>query len=196
MLYTQIEEAANRDGLTQLYNRGFFDKSLSDNFRRAQRYTRPLSLLFLDIDHFKLFNDTHGHQAGDAVLRKVASRMTDNMRQGIDIVARYGGEEMVLVAPETPDDGIVIVSERIREDVERTSVPFVVDSGERKDLSVTVSIGTTTFLPGEDSFANERAVVHAADAALYEAKRTGRNRCVHYSADDLARLRAASAKGE
>jgi len=194
ILYSQIEEAANRDGLTQLYNRGFFDKSLNENFRRAMRYGRPLSLLFLDIDHFKQFNDMHGHQAGDAVLRRVAARFAANMRKGIDIAARYGGEEMVLVAPETPDEGIRVVAERVRQDIEHTTVLFRTET-EEKRLSVTVSIGTATFLPGENDYPNERVLVEAADEAVYEAKRTGRNRCVHFTAVDLERMRVVSAKG-
>jgi|GEM_PF-1184810 len=180
ILYMQIEEAANKDGLTQLYNRGFFDKSLNENYRRALRYGRPLSLLFLDIDHFKQFNDIHGHQAGDTVLRTVAARLSANMRKGIDIVARYGGEEMVLIAPETPAEGIKIVAERIRQDIEALKVRFRTDT-EEKLLSVTVSIGTATFTPGTNNFSSERAFIEAADTAVYEAKRTGRNRCVHYN---------------
>ena len=188
MLYKQIEEAANRDGLTQLYNRGYFDRALQQNFRRAVRYGRPLSLLFLDIDHFKQFNDLHGHQAGDAVLRQVARRLSDNMRQGIDIVARYGGEELVLLAPETPPDGIQVVAERIRSDIESTTVPFRTES-EEKLLSVTVSIGTTSFVQGESAFSNERSLGEAADEAMYESKRSGRNRCTHYTAQDLENRR-------
>lgn len=180
ILYQKIEEAANKDGLTQLYNRGFYDKSLSENLRRAVRYGRPVSLMILDIDHFKQFNDIHGHQAGDAVLRTVAARLMANMRQGIDIVARYGGEELVLIAPETPPDGIKIVAERVRTDIEQMRVRHRTES-EEKLLSCTVSIGTATYMPGADQFPSERAFFEATDAALYEAKRSGRNRCVHYS---------------
>ena len=180
ILYQQIEEAANRDGLTQLYNRGFFDKSLAENFRRAVRYGRPISLMFLDIDHFKQFNDIHGHQAGDAVLRTVAGRLSANMRMGIDIVARYGGEELMLIAPETPPEGIKILAERLRVDIEQMRVRFRSEN-EEKLLSCTVSIGTATFVPGIAPFSSERAFIEAADAALYEAKHTGRNRCAHYS---------------
>lgn len=180
ILYRQIEETANRDGLTQLYNRGFFDKSFSENFRRAQRYGRPLSLMMLDIDHFKQFNDIHGHQAGDAVLRGVAGRLSANMRKGIDIVARYGGEELVLIAPETPAEGIKILSERLRGDIEQMRTRFRSED-EEKVLSCTVSIGTATFLPERAPFPNERALFEAADNAMYEAKRSGRNRCAHYS---------------
>lgn len=179
ILYRQIEETANRDGLTQLYNRGFFDKSLAENFRRAARYGRPLSLLFLDIDHFKQFNDIHGHQAGDAVLRAVATRLSANMRIGIDIVARYGGEEMVLIAPETPPEGIRVLAERVRGDIEQLRVRFRTEN-EEKLLSCTVSIGAATFIPGVEQFPNERSFIEAADSAVYRAKHSGRNRCVHH----------------
>ncbi len=194
ILYSQIEEAANRDGLTQLYNRSFFDRSLSSEFRKAKRYDRPLLLIFMDIDHFKQFNDIHGHQAGDAVLRKVASRLSANIRPGVDMVARYGGEEMVLIAPETGVEGIKIVAERIREDIEQTTVVHETDS-EKKVLSVTVSIGIVTHLPDEDSYPNERVFTEAADAAMYDAKRSGRNRVVHYLPTDFARSQVAETKG-
>jgi len=179
-LYEQVEETANRDGLTQLYNRAFFDKNLGENFRRAARYGRPLSLLFLDIDHFKQLNDTYGHQAGDMVLRRVAARLLDNSRKGIDVAARYGGEEMVLIGPETPADGIKIVAERIRQDIEAMRVKFRNESGE-KTLSVTVSIGTATYLPGVSDYPSERALTEAADSAMYQAKHSGRNRCSHHN---------------
>ncbi len=194
MLYSQIEETANRDGLTQLYNRGYFDRSINENFRRSKRYGRPLSLLFLDIDNFKRFNDVHGHQAGDTVLRRVALRLSDNMRQGIDIVARYGGEEMVLIAPETGPDGIMILAERIRFDIEQMRVPIESDT-EKKELSVTVSIGTSTLQPGTHDFLNERALIEAADMALYEAKHRGRNRCMHFTPSDVEQARAVESKG-
>lgn len=194
MLYSQIEETANRDGLTQLYNRGFFDRSINENFRRSKRYGRPLSLLFLDIDHFKRFNDAHGHQAGDTVLRRVATKLSDNMRQGIDIVARYGGEEMVLIAPETGADGIMILAERIRFEIEQMLVPITEDS-QTKQLSVTVSVGTATLLPGVHEFENERALIEAADLALYEAKHRGRNRCMHFTPTDVERTRDLKLKG-
>jgi diguanylate cyclase (GGDEF)-like protein len=194
MLYSQIEEAANRDGLTQLYNRSFFDRSLNENFKRAKRYGRPLSLLFMDIDHFKNFNDTHGHQAGDTVLKKVASRLLANMRQGIDIVARYGGEEMVLIAPETPPEGVMFVAERIRDDIEATTVIAETET-EKKVLSVTVSIGTVTYEPESDAFKSERALIEAADEAMYQSKDDGRNRCTHYAAPVVEQAIEAEGKG-
>ncbi len=195
ILYSKIEEAANHDGLTQLYNRSFFDRSLHENFRRSKRYGRPLSLLFMDIDHFKQFNDVHGHQIGDAVLQKVAKRLSANMRQDIDIVARFGGEEMVLIAPETARDGIEIVSDRLRRDIEATKVVFYTES-EKKVLSVTVSIGTATFNPETvPAFESERELIEAADEAMYHAKRNGRNRCMHLDAPDLERIRAAEKEG-
>ncbi len=178
ILYGQIQEAANRDGLTGLYNRAFYEVQMSENFRRSQRYGRPLSLLVLDIDHFKLFNDEHGHQVGDAVLKHVANLLREQMRVGLDIVARYGGEEMVMIAPETPAEGMKIVAERVRESIEQS--PYDYNTGtEVNPLSVTVSIGTSTFTPDESEHPNERALFRTADEAMYEAKKQGRNRTVH-----------------
>ncbi len=114
------------------------------------------------------------------VLRRVAARLIDNSRKGIDVAARYGGEEMVLIGPETPADGIKIVAERIRQDIEAMRVKFRNETGE-KTLSVTVSIGTATYLPGVSDYPNERALTEAADSAMYEAKHSGRNRCRHHN---------------
>ena len=156
-LYEHAERLATTDGLTGLLNRRTFNSELEKRVREAQRYRRPLSLLLLDIDHFKKVNDTHGHPAGDAVLRGVAQVAAKQARE-TDIVARYGGEEMALILPETDAEGAARIAERIRQ---------AVAASKHEGLQVTVSIGVAT---GFDD------LVEHADKALYRAKQSGRNR--------------------
>ena len=164
MLY----ELATHDGLTGLYNHNTFDTLLADELARAQRFQRPLSLLLLDIDHFKRVNDTHGHQAGDAVLRGLSELLRREAR-AIDRVCRYGGEEITVILPETDPDAAANIAERMRAAVE--AQPFDVDAGA--PLHITISIGVASWpMPGDDA----GTLVAAADAALYDAKRSGRNR--------------------
>ncbi|TMA14295.1 MAG: diguanylate cyclase [Deltaproteobacteria bacterium] len=166
-LYAQAERLATTDGLTALLNRRTFNAQLHARLREAERYQRPLSLLLLDIDHFKQVNDGYGHPAGDAVLRSVASLLTRQARE-TDIVARYGGEEMALILPETDARGALAIAERIRKAVGGAHHPT--DQGT---LKVTVSAGLSTWSGGADG-AEELLV--AADKALYRAKQAGRNR--------------------
>lgn len=166
-LYEQAERLATTDGLTGLLNRRTFSAQIQGRLREAQRYSRPLSLLLLDIDHFKKVNDTHGHPAGDAVLRGVASVAQKQARE-TDIVARYGGEEMALILPETDARGAHAIAERLRKAVGAAGYPT-----ERGNLHVTVSVGVATW-PGSGEAAE--ALLEAADRALYRAKQAGRNR--------------------
>ena len=163
-LYEEAERLATTDGLTGLLNRRTFNSVLEQRLREAQRYNRPLSLLLLDIDHFKKVNDTHGHPAGDAVLRGVAQVAQKSARE-TDLVARYGGEELALILPETDARGAMAIAERLRRLVEASRHPT-----EQGALSVTVSIGAAT------SAASAEALLEAADKALYRAKQSGRNR--------------------
>jgi diguanylate cyclase (GGDEF)-like protein len=165
-LYEQAERLATTDGLTGLLNRRTFNSQLQGRLREAQRYNHALSLLLLDIDHFKKVNDTHGHPAGDAVLRGVAGLAQGQARE-TDIVARYGGEEMALILPETDAKGALAIAERIRKAVAAAS-----HATERGSLQVTVSVGLATW-PGWDS---PDDLLEAADKALYRAKQAGRNR--------------------
>jgi diguanylate cyclase (GGDEF)-like protein len=167
-LYEQAERLATTDGLTGLLNRRTFNAQLQGRLREAQRYNRPLSLLLLDVDHFKRVNDTFGHPAGDAVLKGIAAVAQKQARE-TDIVARYGGEEMALILPETDAAGAHAIAERIRKAVGATSHPT-----EQGAIQVTVSIGLATSpCPGD-----AEAVLEAADKALYRAKQGGRNRVV------------------
>jgi two-component system cell cycle response regulator len=164
-------EMAVMDQLTGLHNRRFMDNRLSAMFDESALRARALSLLVLDIDHFKAVNDSWGHDVGDEVLREFADRVRACTR-GIDLVARMGGEEVVVVLPDTASDAAYRVAERIRERVEST--PFVVQKGAR-EIRITVSVGVSNRRPGDISSAD---MMKRADAALYRAKADGRNRVI------------------
>jgi diguanylate cyclase (GGDEF)-like protein len=167
-----VHEAALRDRLTGVYNRGVFDDRLLSEMAFARRHKTSLSVLLFDVDHFKGFNDTHGHLVGDAVLVAVGKSLQDTVRTE-DVVARYGGEEFVVIARSTDSERAKILGERIRRAVEKTVVP-----AGGKNLSVTASIGVSTLVESGD-YASPKALVEAADRALYAAKRSGRNRVLH-----------------
>ena len=167
----QTIEMAVTDGLTGLHNRRYLDSHLATLFERAASRGRSLSLMITDIDRFKPINDTYGHAAGDEVLRDFARRLRKNVR-GIDLACRFGGEEFVVVMPDTEPHVAEKVAERIRHEIE--SQPFAIGGGTQS-LQVTVSIGVASMIPGKDSV---DTLVKRADAALYEAKNNGRNRVV------------------
>jgi len=159
---------ASTDALTGLSNRRHLEEYLGEQFRISTRYGTPLSVLMIDIDHFKGVNDEHGHGVGDQVLREVALTLRETMREA-DLCARYGGEEFVVVAPATPADGAVDVAERIRAAIERR----IMFASAGQTLRVTVSVGVSSYRPGDQPSADW--LVKEADMALYEAKRAGRN---------------------
>jgi diguanylate cyclase (GGDEF)-like protein len=163
-----LEHEVQRDGLTGLYNRAFFDQAFSAKVTQAKRKGVPLSLILFDIDHFKNVNDTYGHQAGDKVLAGVANVLGGRMRP-TDITARYGGEEFILLLPETDAPGAAIVAERLR----RRLADAVHDIGNGSELRITASAGHATLQPG--STASPEALLANVDTALYAAKRGGRN---------------------
>jgi diguanylate cyclase (GGDEF)-like protein len=167
-LYEQAERLATTDGLTGLFNRRALDEHLSARFAEAVRYQRPLSFVLLDIDHFKKVNDNHGHPAGDAVLRGVAEVLAGQAR-ATDRAARYGGEEMALLLPETDLAGALVIAERARAAVERAS-----HDTESGALSVTASFGVSS-VPAA-GIGTPAQLLEAADQALYRAKQGGRNR--------------------
>lgn len=165
------EERANLDGLTGIYNHRYFQERLSMEIERADRYGRPLSVIMLDIDDFKVFNDTWGHQEGDKLLVLFAALCARCIRS-IDVLARYGGEEFVIILPETECKEALAVAERIRECTEsETPTAF------GKDRGVTMSAGVASF-PLHDR--TRHGLVLSADAALYYAKREGKNRSCIY----------------
>ncbi len=170
-----LERQALRDPLTGIYNRRFLLEALQKEVARCCRYAAPLGLLFVDVDHFKPLNDTHGHLAGDMVLRRIAETLEGVLR-GADILARYGGEEFV-VLPNNPDEaGIVRLAERLRLAVEQ-----LVTKVEGQSVRVTISIGSTLTVPTRNDLDLGPQLLAAADAAMYDAKELGRNRVVFRS---------------
>jgi two-component system cell cycle response regulator len=155
------------DGLTELANRRHFQDRLHEEFRRAQRYDDPLSLMLVDLDHFKAVNDTHGHQLGDEVLRAVAACLREAVRE-TDFVARYGGEEFAVILPKTHLGGALTVAERISAEVRRLRL------GVDRSLTVTASLGVSSY-PSRAVTTPEQ-LVRTTDQALYRAKSEGRNR--------------------
>ena len=170
----QLQIFANTDGLTKVYNRAFFDKSSEEELRRVQRTKVPLSLIILDIDFFKKINDTYGHPGGDACLRAMANTLTLKIQRVGDILARFGGEEFVILLPDCNLQNAVTMAETLRKDVEKIIVPF-----EGQSIQFTASFGVACGLP-EDTFTIVNLLA-SADKALYQAKGSGRN-CVISSA--------------
>lgn len=170
-LNRELEARAVTDSLTSLPNRRAFDEAFARELARVQRQQHPLSLLLLDIDHFKRFNDTHGHLAGDLVLKEVASTIRRSVREA-DYPARFGGEEFTVVLPFTDLGGATVAAERIRSAVERLDVQW-----QDQRLSVTISIGVATARAPIDGESAARTI-EEADGALYRAKDQGRNRVV------------------
>jgi diguanylate cyclase (GGDEF)-like protein/PAS domain S-box-containing protein len=170
---TALQRAAMADSLTGIANRRQFDACLEREWQRAIRHAKPLSLLVLDVDHFKLYNDLLGHAAGDQCLQAVASTLQAHASRATDLAARYGGEEFVLLLPDTPYGGAAKLAESIRADVERLRVP-----NPRSTTSdfVTISVGAATFVPTK--FDDMRSLFLAADRAMYDAKAAGRNQVV------------------
>jgi diguanylate cyclase (GGDEF)-like protein len=167
---SRLAQLAVTDGLTGLYNHRHFHERLALEVERSMRNGLPLSLLMIDVDNFKDYNDNHGHPAGDQVLRQLARLMTDGRRAN-DFVARYGGEEFCVVLVDTPKLTAAKVAERLRESVIEAPFEF---SSSQPNGSLTISIGVATF---PDDTSDSEAMVRSADAALYAAKHAGRN-CV------------------
>lgn len=166
----EIMQLAMTDSLTQVPNR----RALMERAEQAlaRRSGSPLALLMIDVDHFKLINDNHGHPAGDEVLRQVADRLSERLR-GYDLLGRYGGEEFCVVAPDTDAEGSLVLAESLRTTID--SAPFVT---ENQEISVSISIGIS--ICPVNVTRELKAVLAEADAALYTAKQTGRNKAVRF----------------
>ncbi|HHT9125319.1 MAG TPA: diguanylate cyclase [Candidatus Brocadiia bacterium] len=164
----KLEELAITDGLTGTYNHKYFQERLDYEFERAKRYNTSLSLIMVDIDYFKNFNDQFGHQLGDEVLISLARLFKDNLRH-IDIVARYGGEEFALILPNTEGKECFLLAERLRTQTECYEI-----KGNVSPLRITISLGLATF--NGTNLNNKVELIKASDDALYSAKRGGRNR--------------------
>ncbi len=170
---SELERLTQIDGLTGVYNRRFFDQALEHEWQIAFRESESLALLMLDIDYFKLYNDTLGHQAGDHCLRIVAAVLQDSVHRTSDVVARYGGEEFALILPRTDLPGAIVIAERIQTLMARQAIPH---PASEISPQVTVSIGIHSAIPRPGL--PLRTWIKNADDALYQAKQRGRNRYV------------------
>lgn len=173
LLFQHTKELSITDDLTGLYNRRYFNQRFEREVQRAKRYRRPLSILMVDIDYFKNYNDINGHLLGDEVLKKVARLIESNLRKA-DIVARYGGEEFVILLPEIDKSHADQVAEKLRRTVELRNFS---KEQYQPNKNLTISLGLAT-LP--DDSTNARELIEFADRALYRAKAEGRNRVIAY----------------
>ena len=173
-----LQDLAIFDPLTQIYNRRYFDFKLKEYMELSTRIKSPLSCIISDIDHFKRVNDTFGHKAGDAVLQVFAEILKQNIRR-TDVCARFGGEEFVIILPDTAVVQGAVLAEKLRVIVEETNFP-----AESRNLRVTSSFGVSQFRP--DSLLEE--LVKSADSALYKAKRSGRNRVCYVEGGKIVKF--------
>lgn len=167
----RLDEASNRDGLTGIYNRRYLEQALSREFGRVKRYDGTLSLIMIDLDHFKRVNDQKGHLAGDEVIRRAAETLNHGVRD-TDTLGRYGGEEFVVLLPQTKIDGALILAERLRGLI--AAEPIIYND---EPIAVTISVGVAEM--NSDIASHEQLLQHA-DEALYESKKNGRNRVTSY----------------
>ena len=177
-----LERLSMHDGLTDVANRRYFDQYLEKEWRRAARANAPVSLLMIDIDHFKKFNDRYGHQRGDECLKRVAQALKMETKRTQDFIARYGGEEFAAILPQTDNDGAVALAHKLCTRIEELNIKHEAsDAGTR----VTISIGVATLCSTPSQSCE--MLLHAADQALYTAKERGRNCIAAAPADDTAK---------
>jgi len=169
-----LERETITDPLMNIYNRRYMDERLSDEVARSQRYGLPLSVLLLDIDHFKNVNDHYGHQAGDEALKFLGKLILSAVRES-DLVTRYGGEEILVITPNTPEKSALVLAERLRKYVESRELVLANERGGRRAIKLTVSVGVSS-VSGQDFSAAQ--LISQVDKALYQAKEQGRNRVV------------------
>jgi diguanylate cyclase (GGDEF)-like protein len=172
-LYRQTEEMAITDGLTGLYNQRFFEAMLNSVYNSTRKNQQPLSMLVLDLDFFKSYNDRHGHLAGNELLFQLARLLKQSVRKE-DLTFRFGGEEFVVLLSSTKKDDALKVAEKIRRNVEMTLFPHEDGHPSQK---LTISIGVASFPEDKQ---HPRDLFQAADMALYEAKKRGRNQVIAY----------------
>jgi diguanylate cyclase (GGDEF)-like protein/PAS domain S-box-containing protein len=169
----QLKLIAFMDGLTGLANRRHFDNTIDLEWRRAMRSAKPISLIIVDVDYFKNYNDLYGHLAGDSCLQKIAHTIRDSLRRAGNFAARYGGEEFAVILPDTDAEGAYLFAESLREKVEHLNIDH---TDSRVGKNVTVSLGVSTTVPEKDSTYDK--LISLADKALYKSKQGGRNRVV------------------
>jgi diguanylate cyclase (GGDEF)-like protein len=177
-----LERESIIDAMTGIYNRRYLDRRLHEEFAKAQRHALPLSILLIDIDHFKHINDEHGHQVGDLVLIHLSKLILSNIRHS-DIATRYGGEEFLIMAPNTAISAAGELAERLRQQVEAHPLKLARtdESHTQREIGMTASIGVTTFTQEDNN--SIQKLVHESDMALYRAKQGGRNRVAVYHLD-------------
>lgn len=169
----RLQKLTGLDPLTGIANRRRFEEVMASEWKRCLRQRRPLAVLMCDIDHFKQYNDTFGHLSGDFCITRVAAILTEQLRRPADFVARYGGEEFVMLLPETDLSGALLVAHACCEQIEKVTMQ---QGTSMADGRMTISIGVCAFVPSPEC--DPLAVLAAADEALYDAKRNGRNRVV------------------
>jgi len=180
----QLQRIATTDALTQIPNRLAFDKHFLQEWRLSVRNKTSFSVAMIDIDNFKQYNDHYGHQQGDTCLQKVATALSESVKRPSDMVARYGGEEFSVIFPSTPADGAQKIAERIRANIEALQIPH---AHAEAAPHVTISMGIANAFPGDtDEHDTPDELLKAADAALYRAKKAGRNRVVVANKPDYA----------
>ena len=177
----ELQRLSSVDGLTGIANRRHFDERLDQEWKRAMRENLSLSLVLIDVDFFKPFNDNYGHQLGDDCLRMVASALAGALHRPADFVARYGGEEFVVVLPGTDIKGALVTAETLRMAVESRNIKHEFSKAAKH---VTISLGVASTIPRQDI--EPKSLIVAADSALYEAKESGRNRYCVASEQQLA----------
>ncbi len=180
----KVELLANTDELTGLFNRRYFNKALQYEYKRLKRSSQPLSLIMADIDYFKEYNDTYGHQEGDACINRVAKIFKHAATRVSDIAVRYGGEEFMLLLPNTDDTGADKVAAILFELLHEMAIPH---SASLAGEYVTISAGVATVIPDEET--TEDLIIYMADKALYASKLHGKNQFTHFSSDQCPILR-------
>ena len=168
-----LQSLSTLDGLTGISNRRAFDDFMDKEWRRGMRLKTPLSMVLVDVDRFKNFNDNYGHTAGDECLKKIAHVLGDQVQRSVDMAARYGGEEFACLLPQTDLQGAIQVARKIRQAVIKLQIPHAFSEAAE---FVSVSIGAATVIPEESL--NPQELINMSDSAMYEAKKKGRNRVV------------------
>jgi sigma-B regulation protein RsbU (phosphoserine phosphatase) len=168
-----LQKLVNIDGLTQIANRRCFDQSLEQEWQRLYREQQPLSLLLFDVDYFKFYNDSYGHQMGDDCLIKIALAVQQVVSRPADLVARYGGEEFVVILPNTDVTGAMAIAQWVHAAIKDLAIPH---QASKISDTVTISLGITSQIPASELSA--ATLIEQADQALYRAKQQGRNQSV------------------
>lgn len=169
-----LHKLASYDELTGLYNRRELDRRLGEGVNHFRRYNHPMALVMLDVDHFKIINDSYGHQAGDEVLRRLGALLRASVRE-VDLTARYGGEELAIILPEVTGRQAFVMAERLRRRIGGQTFTLTPEKQQPVQMAITVSLGVAALPEDAES---PSALIDAADRCLYEAKRRGRNRTI------------------